>query len=95
MNMLWTDVSALDKPVFTFVFGPRFGKDIIVIDEDMNIAFWFGGFRLKFSSETSGSLNVNELFNTDDLQAKVDQGFIKVEEAQANTDCMVGKSITN
>ena len=84
MNMLWTDVSALDKPVFTFVFGPRFGKTY-KISEDMNLAFWFGGFRLKFSSETSGSLNVNELFNTDDLQAKVDQGFIKVEEAQANT----------
>ena len=83
--MLWTDVSALDKPVFTFVFGPRFGKTY-KIDEDMNIAFWFGGFRLKFSSETSGSLNVNELFNTNDLQAKVDQGFIRVEEAQSNVN---------
>jgi len=85
MNMLWTDVSALDKPVFTFVFGPRFGKTY-KISEDMNIAFWFGGFRLKFSSETTGSLNVNELFNTTDLQAKVDQGFIKVEDAQSNVN---------
>ena len=28
MNCVWTDVSALDKPVFTFVFGPRLGKTI-------------------------------------------------------------------
>src|SRR5688572_12880520 len=26
MNVAWTDVDALDKPVFTFVFGPRLGK---------------------------------------------------------------------
>lgn len=85
MNMLWTDVSALDKPVFTFVFGPRFGKTY-KINEDMNFALWFGGFRLKFSSETSGSLSLNELFNTNELQTKVDQGFIRVDEAQSNVN---------
>ena len=89
MNMLWTDVSALDKPVFTFVFGPRFGKTY-KIDEDMNIAFWFGAFRLKFSSETSGSINLSELFSTDELQAKVDQGVIKIDEAQNNVDAWWG-----
>ena len=26
MNFTWTKYSALDKPVFTYVFGPRFGK---------------------------------------------------------------------
>lgn len=85
MNMAWTDVSALDKPVFTFVFGPRMGKTF-KIDEDMNLAFWFGGFRVKFTSETSGSINLSDLFNTTDLQAKVDQGVIRVDEAQMSID---------
>jgi len=89
MNMAWTDVSALDKPVFTFVFGPRMGKTF-QIDEDMSMSFWFGGFRLKFTSETSGSINLNELFNTDELQTKVDQGIIRVDEAQTNVDAWWG-----
>ena len=29
---------------------------------------------------------LSELFNTDDLQVKVDQGFIRVEEAQSNVN---------
>lgn len=85
MNMEWTDVSALDKPVFTFIFGPRMGKTIQISD-DMNFAFWFGAFRLKFSSETSGSLNLSDLMNSDDLQSKVDQGYIRIDEAQTNLD---------
>jgi opacity protein-like surface antigen len=89
MNMAWTDVSALDKPVFTFVFGPRMGKTF-KIDEDMNLSFWFGGFRLKFTSETSGSINLSELFDTNELQAKVDQGIIRVDEAQTNVDSWWG-----
>jgi hypothetical protein len=85
MNFLWTDVSALDKPVFTFVFGPRFGKTY-KFSEDMNLAFWLGAFRLKFSSSTNGSLNISELFPLDDAQAKVDQGFQKVDNAQMQVD---------
>ncbi len=85
MNMEWTDVSALDDPVFTFIFGPRFGKTY-KFNDDMNIALWIGGFRLKFTSETTGSLSLNDLFNTDELQGKVDQGLIKVEEAQLNVN---------
>lgn len=83
MNVAWTDVSALDDPVFTFVFGPRIGKTI-QFNDDMNLAFWFGGFRVKFSSSTNGSLNLDELFNPDDLQAKVDQGLIRVSDAEEN-----------
>lgn len=82
MNCVWTDVSALDKPVFTFVFGPRLGKTIKFRHADRNIAFWVGGFRLKFSSETSGSLNLSEVLPPLGLQDKVDQGFVKVGEAE-------------
>jgi hypothetical protein len=79
MNVAWTDVSALDKPVFTFVFGPRFGKTFKFRKPERNIAFWAGGFRVKFSSETKGELNLTDLFATDELQAKVDQGLTNVE----------------
>jgi hypothetical protein len=81
MNVAWTDVSALDKPVFTFVFGPRVGKTFkFKKHPDMNIAGWVGGFRVKFSSETSGSINLTELFPTDELQVKIDEGFARVDE---------------
>jgi hypothetical protein len=86
MNVAWTDVSALDKPVFTFVFGPRVGKTFKFRNPDMNIAGWVGGFRVKFSSQTSGSLNLTELFPTEDLQAKVDDGMGKVSEKEQQVD---------
>jgi hypothetical protein len=86
MNFLWTDVSALNKPVFTFVFGPRLGKTIKLKKPDQNIAFWVGGFRLKFSSETNGSLNLSEVLPLEGLQDRVDQGFETVDQAQAQVD---------
>ena len=86
MNCAWSDVSALDKPVFTFVFGPRAGKTFKFKKPDQNMAFWVGGFRVKFSSATNGSLNLNELFPAEDIQAKVDQGFEKVNEKSAQVD---------
>lgn len=86
MNMVWTDVSALDKPVFTFVFGPRLGKSFKFKKPDSNIALWVGGFRVKFSSSTTGSIALGEVINTDGLQEKVDQGIIKVGENQMQVD---------
>jgi hypothetical protein len=86
MNVLWTDVSALNKPVFTFVFGPRFGKSFKFKKPERNIAFWVGGFRLKFSSETNGSINLSEIMPPNELQAKVDQGIQKVGDTQNKVD---------
>jgi len=86
MNCAWTDVSALEKPVFTFVFGPRLGKTFKFKKPEQTIAFWAGGFRVKFSSQTKGSLNLSELANTDELQGKVDQGMENVNEKSAQVD---------
>ena len=86
MNVAWTDVSALDKPVFTFVFGPRIGKTFKFKNPDMNIAGWVGGFRVKFSSATTGSINLSDLFPAGELQAKVDQGFVKLDETAQQVD---------
>lgn len=86
MNMAWTDVDALNKPVFTYVFGPRLGKTFKFKKPEQNIAFWVGGFRVKFSSETDGSLNLNEVIPIDELQGKVDQGVMKVGDAQIAVD---------
>ncbi len=86
MNVAWTDVSALDKPVFTFVFGPRVGKSFKFKNPEMNISGWVGGFRLNYSSETKGSLDLSELIETDELQAKVDQGFTKVEDTYQDVE---------
>lgn len=86
MNCAWTDVSALDKPVFTFVFGPRVGKTIKLKKPDRNFAFWAGGFRVKFSSQTSGSLDLDELIPVDEMQVRVDEGIEKVGETQIAVD---------
>jgi len=86
MNFAWTDVSALDKPVFTFVFGPRFGKTIKFKDPEKNLALWVGAFRVKFTSETTGSLLLSDVLPMDGLQEKVDQGFEKVDYAQEQVD---------
>jgi hypothetical protein len=86
MNVTWQSISALDKPVFTFVFGPRFGKTFKFKNPQSNIAFWAGGFRLKLKSETSGSLPLNEVLPTDGLQEKVDAGLEKVADAQVAVD---------
>jgi hypothetical protein len=86
MNYTWTDVSALDKPVHTFVFGPRLGKSFKFTKPERNIAFWVGGFRVKYSSETSGSLKLSEVLPVDGLQTKVDNGITKVGENKVAVD---------
>ncbi|QQS51774.1 MAG: hypothetical protein IPM71_03355 [Bacteroidota bacterium] len=86
MNVAWSDVSALDKPVFTFVFGPRLGKSFKFKKPERNIAFWAGGFRVKFSSETNGSIKLNEVVPIEDLQPKVDEGLAKVDAAYENVE---------
>lgn len=86
MNMTWTDVSALNKPVFSFVFGPRFGKSFQLKKPQRNIAVWAGGFRVHLSAETNGSLLLSELFPLDDAQTKVDEGMEKVAEATVEVD---------
>jgi hypothetical protein len=86
MNMTWTDVSALEKPVFTFIFGPRFGKTLKFKKPERNIAFWVGGFRLHLSSTTEGSLLLSEVIPTEGLQAKVDNGLAKVADTQIKVD---------
>jgi hypothetical protein len=87
MNVTWQNISALDKPVFTFVFGPRMGKSFKFKNHPQsNISFWAGGFRLHIKSETSGSLPLNEVLPIDEIQAKVDQGMAKVESGQAAAD---------
>ena len=86
MNFTWTDVSALNKPVFTFVFGPRIGKTFKFKKPDSNIAIWVGAFRVKLSSETNGSLSLSEVMPIDSLQTIVDNGIVKVSEIQISVD---------
>jgi hypothetical protein len=87
MNVAWTDVSALDKPVFTYVFGPRFGKTFKFKKPEQNIALWVGGFRVKFSSDTKGSINLSEVISGGgDEGSKIDAAQDKLTEAQTGVD---------
>lgn len=85
MNMTWSDVEALEKPAFAFVFDPRFGKNFVIRDE-MNVAAWVGGFRLKINSSTTGSLPISDLFSLTNAQQKIDDGQMKVEEGYTAVD---------
>jgi len=87
MNVTWQSISALEKPVMTFVFGPRFGKSFkFKNNPQSNIAFWAGAFRLHLKSETSGSLPLNEVLPVDELQTKVDESMENVAEKQIAVD---------
>lgn len=87
MNFTWTDVSALNKPVFSYILGPRFGKTFkFKKNPQSNVAFWVGGFRLNLQSQTNGSIALGEVIPLDGLQEKVDAGITRVAETQAAVD---------
>ena len=87
MNMAWTDVPQLEKPAFTFVFGPRAGKQFKLKKPNQAIAIWVGGFRVKLKSETFGSVNLSDVIdNGGEAGGKIDQAQQRVTEAQQKVD---------
>lgn len=86
MNVAWTDISELEKPAVTFVVGPRLGKSFKLKKTQSSLAFWAGAFRVHLKSGTNGSLNLDDVLPLDAAQAKVDNGFVKVEENQTKVD---------
>jgi hypothetical protein len=85
-NFTWSDISALEKPAFVFILGPRIGKNFTLKKPDQNIAFWVGGFRVKMGTTTVGSLNASELFPIAEWEQKIDDGYSKLETAQNNVN---------
>jgi len=86
MNMAWTDISSLDKPAFSYVFGPRLGKTFKFNKPDTNIAIWVGGFRVHISGDTNGDLPLSDFIDLSSAQAKVDSGLQKVSDNQTKVD---------
>jgi hypothetical protein len=86
MNMTWSDVDALDKPAFVFIFGPRMGKTFKFKKPDSNVAVWAGAFRVHLKSETKGSLSLGEVLPLEGAQAKVDAGLESVAAKQILVD---------
>lgn len=86
MNVTWNDIAELEKPAFAFIFGPRFGKSFKLKKPNSTFAFWAGAFRLKLNSGTTGSIRLDEVIDTNGLQAKVDAGLQAVGEKQEQVD---------
>lgn len=86
MNMAWTDISSLDKPAFSYVFGPRLGKTFKLPKPETNFAVWVGAFRVHINGDTNGNLALSDMFDLTNAQAKVDSGFTKIEENQTKVD---------
>lgn len=85
MNMAFTDVPQLNKPARSFVFGPRFGKNFKLNKPNSSVAVWVGGFRVKLSSGTEGSIALSEVIPAD-FGGKVDQAITQVDQAQQDVD---------
>ena len=89
MNFTWSDIPELSEPAYIFILGPRVGKNF-KFKKERAFAVWVGGFRVHMNSGTDGSLPLNSLFSTDELAGKVDQGYIKLDEAQMELDSWWG-----
>jgi hypothetical protein len=86
MNVTWTDVPQLSRPAMTFVFGPRLGKNFRLRNSEQSVAIWAGGFRVKISSETNGSIALSEVFSADEINTKIDAGFESIGNSQQQVD---------
>jgi opacity protein-like surface antigen len=87
MNVAWTDVPQLAKPARTFVFGPRLGKNF-KLKKERAVTVWTGAFRVAIASKTDGSISLSEVFDDGggEIGAKIDQGILKVGNAQQQVD---------
>jgi len=85
MNFGWTDIAALEKPAFSFVFGPRFGKSFRLKKQQV-LTLWAGGFRVKINSGTTGSLAIGDLFDSQNLESQIASGLTKVGDVQKDVD---------
>jgi len=83
MNFTWSDIAELEKPAFSFVFGPRFGKSLKLKNPESNIALWVGGFRVKLNSGTNGSLPLADFIPDNNLNDRINNGLEKVGDAQS------------
>lgn len=86
MNFTWSDIEELEDPAFAFVLGPRFGKNFKLKKPESSLALWVGAFRLKLNTGTTGSIPLDEIFETDGLQEKVDNGIDAVGTKQMQVD---------
>jgi hypothetical protein len=90
MNMAWTDISSLDKPAFSYIFGPRLGKTFKLHKPDRNIALWVGGFRVHISGDTNGTISLGDVLDLEGAEEKVAAGLTKVADNQTKVDTWWG-----
>ena len=85
MNFTWTDIDALSKPVYGFIFDPRLGK-AFKWKKQQALAVWVGGFRVHLESGTDGNLELSELFSGDEINGKLDQTEAAIEAHQQDVE---------
>jgi hypothetical protein len=85
MNFTWTDIDALSKPVYGFIFDPRLGK-AFKWKKQQAFAVWVGGFRVHLESGTDGNLELSELFSSGEVNSKLDETEAKIAAHQQDVD---------
>lgn len=70
-NWAWTTMEAASKPVQSSVFSQRLGRSFQLGNKpEQSIVFWLGAMRVKFKSETDGSLRLDEVLSDDVWERK-------------------------
>ncbi|HET7543223.1 MAG TPA: hypothetical protein VFK05_25290 [Polyangiaceae bacterium] len=59
MNLAWTKVEKLDKPVRTFLLTPRLGKRV-ALGRNVWLAAWVGAMRQSITADTQGSISLKD-----------------------------------
>ena len=85
MNFTWTDIDALSKPVYGFIFDPRIGK-AFKWKKQQAFAVWVGGFRIHLESGTDGNIELSELFSTDEINSKLNETQSAIDAHQQDVE---------
>lgn len=75
----WSDVSSMEKSVFSVVFNPRIGTHIEFNKKDMNLSLWAGGFRLALENETVGSISMRDIADFSTFQTRLENGMTALD----------------
>ena len=70
-NWAWTEMEAASKPVQSSVFSQRLGRSFKLGKKpEQSIVFWLGAMRVRFQSETDGSLRLDEVLPDETWERK-------------------------
>ncbi|HKO50228.1 MAG TPA: hypothetical protein VJV79_21000 [Polyangiaceae bacterium] len=83
MNLAWTKVEKLDKPVRTFLLTPRVGKRF-ALGRTVWLSTWVGAMRQAIQADTQGAISLQDAVAAPEgsLESKVAQWYSRLPPAE-------------